>query len=54
MGKIETKMMTDKVSPREVTESKYEDKKKRENIITQSLFGRFEENESFNPNRCKN
>lgn len=53
--KLETRMMTDKVVPREVKEKQDEDKKQRENIVFQNLFGRtcYDENDtqSFNPNR---
>lgn len=53
MKEIKTKMMTEKVDPREVTEKKFEEKKRRENIVAQTLFGRFEDKDSsaFNPNR---
>jgi hypothetical protein len=56
MAEVKTKMMTDKVDPREVTESSHNDKKNKENIIAQSIFGRFSdfnsaEDRSYNPNK---
>lgn len=50
---IKTKMMTENVKSREEIESKHDkDKKLREDILAQTLFGKSKDGDSvFNPNR---
>lgn len=50
--KEETRMMTDKVTPREVTEKKFDDKRKFDrDSIAHAIFGTSTVNDNFNPNR---
>ena len=50
---IKTKMMTENVKSREEIESKQDkDKKLKQNILVQTLFGKSKDGDSvFNPNR---